>query len=293
MTVQEMIDVLGNRLEDPQRRKFTDKLKHRTLSNAQVLVANLAADEYLTQLEAIESNATATSGVIATSGLTYKPLRGTEGILNVKNYSGLYCAMLNWSDLKKTENSYLAPSVRNPMAWLFSEAVRLLPSTLAAADVYYRKQPTPLLYAFPAEGIAPPSGTITVAEGATYDLVETDDYYNDSVIFITADSSYHVVTAYVATTFEFTIEPIDPLAPTSFYFVPTDKHDFQLTHLSGVTCDLDVQLHNAVVCFAESECWAMANEMQRAGDALQKGIEEIKALNAAKEGAKGVGVSRE
>jgi len=291
MNVQEMIDMLALRLEDPQKAKFPDKLKHLTLSNSQVLVANLAANEYLTQLEVLDTNESATSGVIALSGLTYKPLRGTEGIQNVKNYSGLYCTMLNWNDLKKTENSILAGSTKNPLAWLFSEAIRLMPTSLTAADVYYRKQPTPLLFANTT--YAPSEGAFFIYDDVNdYGYSTVDDYYKGAVIYFLNDNSYHIITGYTGETKVVEYSPSGTPATAGFYFIPTDKHDFHLTYLEGVTCDLDSQLHNAVVYLAEAECWAMANEMDRATGALQKGIDEISALNAIVEQVKGVGVSR-
>lgn len=299
MTVQQMIDLLAMRLEDPAKKRFTDKFKHRTLETAQMLVANLVDDGYLTDLETEDTNETVTSGVMNLSGLTYNVLRGTEGILNVKNYSGLYCSLLNWDDLKKTENTFLTGSTRNPMAWLFAQAVRTLPTSLSSIDVKYLKVPDPLLYPFVTDYTgASPGGTGTefkCDDGATYGFSTTDDYYNNAPIYMKDYTAYHLITDYTGSSYTFTISPSSDTnfdGDETFYFVPANHHDFHLTYMEGVTCDLDAQLHNAVVYFAEAECWAMANELNRATSALEKAIQDISDLNSTVKQIDGIGISR-
>jgi len=290
MTVQDMLDSLALRLEDPEKRKFTDYYKLKALENAQVIVAQLLNNNYLTELQVIDSDKPVSSGTVSLSSLSNRVLRGAEGILNVKNHGGLFCAMLNMKDVKKTENSYLQGSTKNPMAWKFANAVRLLPADLTAVDVYYLKQPSSLQYAFGMSEHASPSPTAFVGNDGQ-NLSSTDDYYNGSLIYCIGKRSYHVVTDYAGSTRTFTVSPAAStnFGTDTFYFVATRKYNFHLTNLSEVTCDLDASLHDVVVTLAEAECWKMANKLDRTAAALKKAIDTIVTLNDRYEAPEGIG----
>lgn len=292
MYVQDMMDSLGLRLEDPESRKFTGKYKWIALTNAVNLIANVLNDHYLTELETKDASETVTSNVVDFSNLSNKVLRGAEGIVTVKNTNGLMCTIVPPRQLKRLENSKLAGSTQNPLVWLYGEAIRCL-QTLTAIDVSYLKVPSPLMHPFTIDyvGASPGSGTEFVFDDAQ-GIVETDDYYNGAVIFYISTNEYLVITDYTGATRQVTVAP---QSVNSFdtgdtvYFVPTKDHDFHLTNLDAVECDLDPSLHDLVVTFAEVECWKMSRQLDRANAALGKAIDTIKTLNENYEAAVGLG----
>lgn len=291
MNVQEMRDGLGLRLNDAAEKVFTGKYKHQALSNGQIIVAHLLNNGYLTELETLDSNESATSGSVAFSNLSESVLRGAGGILNIKNYNGKHCAMLNFpGDLKDNENSYLAGDTRQPKAWIFEEAVKLYPTTLTAIDAYYMKMPSPLLHPFVIGQDLPYTTNFTI--DADQEIVATNNYYNNAPIWSISNSSYHIITAFVGSTLGVTVSPATGGTfgdNQTFYFVPTKDHDFHLTNLDAVTCDLDASLHDLVVTFAEAECWKMKREHDRSRAALNKAVDTVNTLNENYEAAEGIG----
>lgn len=292
MNALQMLNSLGLRIEDPESQKFTDSYKLRALENAQIMVAHLFNNAYLTELEYENAGESVSSGAVSFANLTHDVLRGGEGILNVKNTSGLYAALLNWRHLKKTENSFLEASTHNPMYWIFSKSVRVLPSALTNIDVKYLKTPSPLMHPFAIVQSTDPVPSATTFEiSADQEVDETDDFYNDAVIYCIGKTSYHVMTDYIGATRTVTVEPAagENFGNDTIYFVPTKDHDFHLTNLDAVTCDLDPSTHDLVVIFGEMECWKMANDLVRAQKALDKAVLTIMSLNEHYEAPVGIG----
>lgn len=291
MTVQDMMASLGLRLEDPESREYTGKYKWFALTNAVNLVANALNDHYLTELEAKDASETVTSNAVAFSGLSHKVLRGTEGIVTVKNTNGRMCTIIPPRQLKRLENPKHAGSRQNPLVWLFGEAIRCL-QTLTVIDVSYMRVPSPLMHPFQITYVG--AGNYSDTEFAFLvgqGIVETDGYYK-GFIYYRGTNSYHVITNYTGATRQVTVAPA---AAVNFddgdtvYFVPTKDYDFHLTNLDAVTCDLDPSLHDLVVTFAEVECFKMARKLDRANAALGKAIDTIKTLNENYEAAVGLG----
>jgi len=65
MNVAEQVDLLGLRLEDAAKRKFTDEFKLKALGNAQIRLATMLHNNYLTELQAEKTSVAASSGVTA------------------------------------------------------------------------------------------------------------------------------------------------------------------------------------------------------------------------------------
>ncbi len=290
MNVLKMLSSLGLRIEDPESQKFTDSYKLRALENAQVMVAHLFNNAYLTELEHEDAGEAVSSGAVSFDNLAHDVLRGAEGILNIKNTNGLYAALLNWRHLKKTENVFLEASTRNPMYWIFSKSVRVLPSTLANIDVKYLQTPSPLMHPFGCVAHGTPSGD-QFTGNASQELSTAVTYYDDAPIYRISTGEYFIITGYDGAALEFTVEPTGGTnwGTETFYFVPTKDHDFHLTNLDAVTCDLDPSIHDLVVTFAEMECWKMANDLTRAQNALDKAILTIGSLNDNYEAPTGIG----
>jgi len=144
LTGQQMLDRVGYRLEDPDKKKW-EEVAHKLpeLQSAMVKVVDLIDNHFLTELEVHDTNKTVTAGSMAFSVLTNLPIR--NGILNVKVTSGKYCTIREVEDLKRTENTYKTGSTTNPLVHIFSEKLVFEPTTIAAADVWYLRGPTTLL----------------------------------------------------------------------------------------------------------------------------------------------------
>lgn len=266
MTAQDMIDLLALRLEDPDKTQFSDSYKLSTLDDSQILVAMLCDNDFLTEIQFIDSNNTVSSSKVLLSALDYDLLNGIMGIINVQNYTNSYYAhRLGVKDLKKMENSYLVSSTTNPMYFPFAKAIYPYPTSLTALNIDYVKMPNPLRHAFT---IASGSTTTFTASGSQ-NLSTTADIYNGHVIYNIAEASYHVVTDY-GTSLDFTVSPAaTSWSGDTFYFV---TGDFELINLSAVTCELNSVLHESVVAFAEVECWKSAGKLDRAQTALKSAI---------------------
>lgn len=295
MTVRDMVDELSLRLIDAAKGKFPDKFKWECLNLSQYYVVNMLNPSYLTELVVCDSNKTVTSGALALTGLTKKPLRGCEGIIDVQVYTGLYCNMIGLDDLKKEENSYLDGSTTYPMAWLFSNTIRTIPTTISAVNVDYMIIPPPLMHAFTFAGAGISAGN-KFAIDASQNIVETDDFYNGAVIYIasaTVDGAplYEVVTDYTGITREMTVSQnqLTDYEAGTFYFIPTADHDFHLTNLENVYCTLDASLHELVIDIAEALCWKVPGDSLRVKEALDNALEQIKSLNSSVLVAEGIG----
>lgn len=146
-----MINLLGYRLEDSESLLFTDAFKIKALNNGIVKLVQAIDNKYLTELQVLKSNLALTTGYAALSSanLGYLSLRGGQGILKVRDYTtGKYCLQLGLDEIKKVENTYLAPSADNPVFYIFQNKLYVLPATITAVDVFFIKIPTELIYKF-------------------------------------------------------------------------------------------------------------------------------------------------
>ncbi len=162
MTGTEMIDMLGLRLEDPDQASFTSATKIKAINIAQRTVVNLVDNAYLTELQEIDeyvlhatngytSNAV-TAGKATFASLAIDPIRG--GVIAIKAFdksgsAGSYTAVdlgfaniIEPRDAKRLENSYLAGSTTNPVAYIFNETIYIAPTDVEAIEVWYVKNPT-------------------------------------------------------------------------------------------------------------------------------------------------------
>jgi len=292
MNVSEQIDLLALRLEDPAKGKFTDIFKQKALGNAQVKLASLLHNDYLTELQSIKTSVTAGSGVTAllnTALLDYEVLRGAEGIINVKDAtSGTYCTQITLDEAKKLENSFLSGSVYNPIYWVYQNKIYVRPTSVVSLDIAFLRQPAPLRYKFQSDEAAIPS--TTEFDGAAGEsLSSVNDTYNGAVIYNTTKQSYHVVTDYVGAGLNFTVGPAADanfISVQYFYFI-TDG--LELLNIGSVTTELNESLHELMITFAEAESWAMSGDLERRAAAMKAGYDEVKILNDRYKGAEGIG----
>ena len=177
MTGNEMLDTLALRLEDPTGTAFTAAAKLDALNIAQREVVNIIHNGYLTDLQVIDAHTIHTTNAFQENKLTASTANVTfatagiapirNGIIAIKVYnladtSGSYTAnslgfanMIEPRDIKRLENSYLAGTDTNPVAYVFQETIFVeigtdvtslgSGGTTHGIDIWYLKQPTALV----------------------------------------------------------------------------------------------------------------------------------------------------
>lgn len=149
-----MLAELGYRLEDAGAVNFTTAFKLKALDRAQLQLANMLHNAYLTELEVLEDaldwSGIASTGYAVTS-LTYDPvLRGKQGILKVAVGWGAPATTYTWASqidlqkIKRTENTFLVGSDANPLWYAFKSYifVSVTTYTLLKGKVLYQQFPT-------------------------------------------------------------------------------------------------------------------------------------------------------
>ena len=162
MTGTEMVDMLGLRLEDPDQASFTSATKVKALNIAQRTVVNLIDNAYLTELQEIDSatfannvyadnasgNGLDDNGKSTFTGLGIDPIRG--GVIAIKVYDVVnnasvdlgFANIIEPQDAKRLENSYLAGSDSNPVAYIFNSTIYVKPvKASGAVDVWFIRNP--------------------------------------------------------------------------------------------------------------------------------------------------------
>lgn len=296
MYVGQMMDLLALRIQDPNSRDCSPEFRLRALNNGQTRFVNLINKSFLTELHAIESNFTLTSGVSAT--LTAANLDSGRGV--VGGEQGVFgCRVYNatgtgtWltrsivsgdkiANLKSEELSLNEASLAYPKYHLFENKIYVRPTSVAAIDVFYCKKPDPLLYSFyAAEGGSETS--LVAGTGATY-LSSTNDTYNGAIIYSPTKTSavgghYFQITDYTGSskTFTTTTATVSWTTTDYFWFV---THGFDTLNIDNIECEINDAFHEIIVAFAEAECWARLQKSDKRNEALNAALGEINAYNA-------------
>ena len=167
MTLAEMTDLLGLRMEDSAQTSFPLATKIKALNVAQRTAANFLDEAYLTELEVQDvvgltglSSSTAYFFLDGTGAALHSaniPLRNSIRQVQVSHATGVYkyCVMIPFSDVKKLENSNLAYGTDNPVAWVWGTRLYVRPITtdLAHLSLYYLKEPTAMESSGPTNSI--------------------------------------------------------------------------------------------------------------------------------------------
>ena len=144
MTGNDMLSTLGLRLEDPSESSFTQAAKLDALNIAQKSVVNLIHNAYLGELQVIDEGKAMTDNAIdlsANGDLSEEVMR--NGIIAVYDSTdSVWCTMIDPCDQKRLENSYLAGSAANPVAYVFSNKLFVDgPGATDTVDVWYLRSP--------------------------------------------------------------------------------------------------------------------------------------------------------
>jgi len=288
-----MIHRLAYRLEDPEKDKFTDLFKLKTLNNAQKKLPQFVHNAYLTELQYLKVDLTVTNGATAaltSSSLTYDLLRSGQGILKVRDATtDVYLTQIGLRDIKKNESRYFRATTLNPYFYIAGNKIYVLPTSgIGTIDVFMLRQPATMYYTYTASG----GSTATILSTDT-NLSVTADYYNGLLVYNQTKEKYFVVNdfAYGAPTFTITVDTALAAAGANadiFYFL---KNDFDDVNKAGVACELNPCLHDVVLLMAEAECWAMDRQLTRRNAALEAAFNEIQVLNSRYGPAEGIGTS--
>tara|TARA_Y100001938_G_scaffold150482_1_gene241599 strand:+ start:7405 stop:8064 length:660 start_codon:yes stop_codon:yes gene_type:complete len=170
MTGNELSSNLGLRLEDPAESVFTKQAKVDAINLAQKTVVNMVDSGYLTELEQISgSNSTGSDGTKSFSGAGIDPVRGSiSGIYS--QTASKWCTMIESKDVKRLENSYLAGSASNPVAYIFNETIYVKPEQVSVIDIWYLASPTDFVYSDSGSGTGG-MASACVLNPALYELV--------------------------------------------------------------------------------------------------------------------------
>lgn len=292
MSTNVMIDQLGTQTEDEGHVRHPELIKQRALNNATLALCQMLANPYLEELKVLAANQSLTDGAFALSGLDYTVLRSGAGIVAVKIKDGRWCTKQELADQKVTEHPSLAGSERNPLFMIHENEIIVSAGDATHVDIYYLRNPNPLLYAFALTEHATPDPqdfTGPADKGLADTETVDDDHYNGAVVYITQESIYAVIDDYVALTRSFSIlENVGGtnLTTGSFYFT-TDP--FKIDGLDNHYCELNSSLHPLVLLQAEAELWARDKQPERKKQALEAVRNEVAVLNARYEPSAGIG----
>lgn len=288
MTIKEIMDFLFVRLEDLDAEAYEKTELIKAVNNAIIRVANEIHAAYLTELQTIQTDVTVTSGKIdLSSALTYKVLRGGEGVKKVV-VGGVEAKPLDAGKTKRLENEFHKGTLKSPKWYVYANNIYIYPITVAKADVWYLKVPTPLLYEFTYAAASPASTTEFLGD-ADQGLSASDDAYNGTTdkervaIYDVKKDAYFVITDYDATgnakgerLFTVSAAADANFGTGSFYFC---THSFDQLNLESLTFELNEGLRNLVLDFAEAECWGMGKELERKNSVLASAMAELALLN--------------
>jgi len=156
----DLLDQLSVRLEDNDAENpiFEEKDRLNWLIKAQIYVATMLHQNYLTEFEETEEAVAVADQAVAFSALNdgNGVIQGKEGIVNVKVYpggtGGKWSIEIDAKDLKNTENSLMGYSDTRIKHYIWNEKVHVLCDTYAAttADVYFLAVPADI-----ARGVDP------------------------------------------------------------------------------------------------------------------------------------------
>ena len=146
-----MITTLQTRLEDGGSTKHHgDSEFYGLMTDAQLELASLLDNEYLTEFEEINALCSISSNYVSMATLnTYKGvLKGKAGINQVKWYKTAvlsYMAdIIDYKDLKDYEGAYYVPTDEQPKCYAYKNRLYFLTATdgYSAADIWCLKPPT-------------------------------------------------------------------------------------------------------------------------------------------------------
>lgn len=292
MYVSEQFDQMDVRLEDPGAVLWPLPVRLAALESSMRTIVNRVHNNYLTEIQVVQTNVTVTAGAVALTGLPFRVVRGAKGIVKVRvSGGGRWLSEYDITDANKEQSNLLKSTVFNPRYHVFGNSIGILPASITSVDIWFLRMPAPLIGELTKAAAAVPSGTTFVGADAQ-NLSTANDAYNDAVIWESESGKYHIVTDYVGASRTFTVTPglgAGNFGAGTFKFV-TDP--FNLLNLSGVEPDLNPMLHDLMIDLGVATCFEGGRDLDRWKIARSKAEDEINTLNARYEPAEGIGTDR-
>ena len=304
MTTQQMVDLLGFRLEDTRASKFGIELRLDVLNESQLTAVNMLHNDLLTELQEVETSLSfqvATGGVdayFALTGLTNEISR--NGILQAKvsGTTGKYYNIIKFKDVKQVENTYLTGSEAYPVGYILKNRFYSRTASVVTFDLWYLKKPSALQYIYVTDSVTG-GGVETSTNGYFIDVIEStltsaeNDFYNGAIRHNKTKDFYAIVYDYVGASrtlkvFYDQAEATEWEADDEFYFI---KGPGSHEKLGDFQSELNDNLHEIIVDLAESTLFKMVSDMERSNKANEIAFAQINALNerAVAEEAAGIG----
>ncbi len=293
-TVQEMLDILGLRLEDEGVTKYSVAAKLDALNKAQLKITNLVHPRLLTELEVKEFGVSCAlaSGddegsyaFTSLDGLQGYPL--ADGIQMVRlNGGGAWCHEIELKDIKKTDNSFYTASDARPYFWIDRERIYVAASTdTTLIDIWYLREPKDMVAQFTVASVA--NGAVVSAPDLDSYYIEltfttpgwTADEFNGMIGYNETKKSYFLIVDSTTTELLVLTYPEEEIYAGNdvIHFVTSAANQ---DSLSNAACELNPSLHGLIVDLAESHLWTHDGQGQRSKEAYQRAVGEIQFMNA-------------
>jgi len=148
MTGNQMLDMLGIRMNDPGELAITSLLKLEALDRATLRLVELLDEELLGSLETEQLNVAAAAGkcpfsTIETDSSETILRKGRDsGIRRVRIKTGAYYTMIDPDQVKEyVDNAYMTATVASPYCYVQVANIYILPTSTTAVDVWFLKKP--------------------------------------------------------------------------------------------------------------------------------------------------------
>jgi len=289
-TTQEMIDMLGLRLEDETEDIFSAALKLMSLNWAQLEITGLVHLAYLDELEvkdfdiacALDTNDD--EGSVAYTSLSAQPL--SNGIQRVKIHDGAWAHMIKADDVRKSANTFSQGTNKRPLAYLQRERIYVAADADDVnVDIHYIREPETMVAQFTVASVA--SGVVISAPDLDAYYIELTftapgwavDEFNGQVAYNKTKGKYFIIVDGTATVLKVVNQDETVLfeAGDVIYFASADG---TLTNLTDASSELNPRLHGILVDLAEADLWKHDHKNDRSELAYNKAIGAITALNA-------------
>jgi len=144
-TVAAILDELALRLNDSEQRLFTQVIKLKALNKGQLELTKYI-ENFVSELQIIDSDLDCSSGEIALSSLTYTVLKGKECVLAVRvtiDGTVYWATEIEAKELDRLENEYFY-SDTDVFFYVQSSKIKIIAKDLtgAVAEIFYIKSPT-------------------------------------------------------------------------------------------------------------------------------------------------------
>lgn len=157
-------------------------------------------------------------------------------------------------------------------------------ATIPSATTYT----TGVAYDSPDDGKFEGLRTVEIQSGQN--MVNTDNYYNNSLIYNISKDSYHVITDYIGADLHIVFYPAiaAPADDETIYLLRHKTVAVDITNLANLDPTINKSLHQMMIDMAEAMCWKSGKDERNVGRskiALEDVLKQIEVLNLrAKEG---------